>query len=105
MSNFQQAPPGSAGETSLQDKAATAANQSKQAAGEVAQTAAEHAREVKDEAARHARDLVGEARDHLNQQAGTQHHNLVSNLRSLSSELSEMSDNSTQSGPATELVG
>lgn len=90
---------------SATDKAAAVAGQAQQSAGEVAQTAVDQAREVKDEAAKQARDLVGEARNQLGQQAGAQHQNLVSSLRSLGTELGSMADNSTESGVATELVG
>ena len=85
-------------------QAAEAASQGKEAAGQVAQTAVEHAQEVKQETVRQARDLVGEARQQLSEQAGTQHRNLVGNLRSLSSELGSMADNSDSSGIAGSLV-
>jgi hypothetical protein len=91
---------------SMTDKASDAANQGKEAAGQVAQTAVEHAQEVKDEATRQARDLAGEARQQLGAQVGEQHGKLVGSIRSLSSELGSMADNSTgQAGVATELVG
>lgn len=90
---------------SVKDKAATAADQGKQAAGEVAQTAGERAQDVKQEVTRQARDLLGEARGQLTQQVADQHKNLVGNLRSLSTELGSMADNSEESGLATELVG
>lgn len=92
------------GDASMKDKATAAADQGRQAAGQVAQTAGEHVQEVKEEAAKQARDLMGEARQHVSQQVGGQHQNLVANLRSLSSELGSMADRSEQSGPATELV-
>ena len=91
-------------DASMKDKAGAAADQSKQAASEVAQTAGERAQDVKQEVTRQARDLVGEAREQLTKQAGDQHRNLVGNLRSLSTELGSMADNSEQSGLATELV-
>jgi len=94
----------SSSDASMKDKATESLEQSKHAAGQVAQTAGEHVQEVKDEAIKQARDLVGEARQHVNQQVGDQHQNLVSNLRSLSSELASMVDRSEQSGTATELV-
>jgi len=97
-------PGASAQDASMKDKAAEAVEQSKHAAGEVAQTAGEHVQEVKDEAVKQARDLVGEARQNVNRQVGEQHQNLVTNLRSLSSELGSMVDRSEQSGTATELV-
>jgi hypothetical protein len=89
----------------VKDKATEAANEGKQAAGQVAQTAAEHAQEVKDEAIRQARDLAGEARQQVSSQVGQQHQALVSNLRSLGSELGSMTQSADgQSGVATELV-
>jgi len=91
-------------DTSMKNKAGAAADRGKQAAGEVAQTAGERAQDVKQEVTRQARDLMGEAREQLSQQAGDQHRNLVGNLRSLSTELGSMADNSEQSGLATELV-
>jgi hypothetical protein len=91
---------------SMTDKASEAANQGKEAVGQVTQTAAEHAQEVKGEAVRQARDLAGEAREQLSSQVGQQHRSLVSNIRSLGSELGSMADsNSEQSGLATDLVG
>lgn len=87
---------------SMSDRASDAMGEGKQAASEVAGTAADKAREVKDETARQARDLLGEARGHLSQQAGEQHRNLVTNLRSLSTELGSM--HSEQPGLASELV-
>lgn len=89
----------------MKDKAGEAANQGKQAAGQVAQTAVEHAQEVKEEAVRQARDLAGEARQQVSSQVGQQHKALVSNLRSLGSELGSMTQSTQgQSGMATELV-
>jgi len=98
-------PPGSSqSDASMKEKATEAVDQGRQAAGQVAQTAGEHVQEVKQEAARQARDLMGEAKQHVSQQVGGQHQNLVSNLRSLSSELGSMVDRSEQPGTATELV-
>src|SRR3954447_6462703 len=91
-------------DASMKDKASEAVDQGRQAAGQVAQTATGHVQEVKDEAVKQARDLVGEARQHVSSQAGEQHRNVVTNLRSLSSELGSMVDRSEQSGTATELV-
>jgi hypothetical protein len=89
----------------VKDKATEAANEGKEAAGQVAQTAVEHAQEVKDEAVRQARDLAGEARQQVSSQVGQQHQALVSNLRSLGSELGSMTQGADgQSGVATELV-
>lgn len=96
-------PPGD-GSSSMKENAAEAAGRSKQAAGEVAQSATERAGEVKDEAVRQARDLIGEARGQVSRQAGRQHEALVSNLRSLSSELGSMTTRSTEPGVATELA-
>jgi hypothetical protein len=87
------------------DKANEAVEQGKQAAGDLAQTAAGHAQDVTQEAVKQARDLVGEARSHVSSQVGDQHQNLVANLRSLSSELGSMAGSSEHSGTATELVG
>jgi hypothetical protein len=89
----------------MKDKASEAASEGKQAAGQVAHTAVEHAQEVKDEAVRQARDLAGEARQQVSSQVGQQHQALVSNLRSLGSELGSMTQGAEgQSGVATELV-
>jgi hypothetical protein len=94
------------GSPSMTDKASEAASQGKEAVGQVTQTAAEHAQEVKDEAVRQARDLAGEARQQLSSQVGQQHRSLVTNIRSLGSELGSMADGSGgKSGLATELVG
>ncbi|MDT4922115.1 MAG: hypothetical protein QOI15_3017 [Pseudonocardiales bacterium] len=89
---------------SMTDHAAQAAEQGKQAVGEVAQSATERAVEVKDEAVRQARDLAGEARSQLAGQATQQHRALVDNLRNLSGELDRMSRSSDESGIATELA-
>lgn len=86
-------------------RAAEAAQQGKQAFGDVAHTATHRASDVKDEAVRQARDLVGEARSQVSRQAGQQHHALVGNLRKLSGELDQMCRNSGESGIATEVVG
>jgi len=116
MSTFQQASPQDYGDASTndaglkdkaaeaKDKAAEAAGQGKEAAGRVAQTAAEQVQTVKDETVRQARDLAGEARGHLQGQVGQQHQALVSNLRSLTSELGSMTQGNENSGVATELV-
>lgn len=88
---------------SMSDRASGAVDEGKQAASDVASTAADKARDVKDETARQARDLLGEARGHLSQQASEQHQNVVTNLRSLSSELGSM--HTDQPGIASELVG
>lgn len=100
---MQQTPPDS---PSMKDKASDVKSEGKQAAGQLAQTATEHAHEVKDETARQVRDLAGEARQQLTSQVGQQHRSLVTNMRSLSSELGTMADKgSEESGVATELVG
>ena len=101
-------PPGSAADyetaaqPSMSDRASGAMDQGRQAASDVASTAADKAREVQDETTRQARDLLGEARGHLRDQASEQHRNVVSTLRSLSSELANM--HSDQPGLASELV-
>jgi hypothetical protein len=89
-------------QASMSDRASEAANQGKQAVSDVTSTAADKARQVTEETARQARDLLGEARGHLEQQAGEQHRNLVSGLRSLSDELGSM--RADQPGLASELV-
>jgi hypothetical protein len=88
----------------MKEKAGAVADQTRQGAGEVAQAATERAAEVKDETVRQARDLLGEARGHISREAGEQHRNLVTNLRSLSSELGSLVDRSEQRGPATDIV-
>jgi hypothetical protein len=96
--------PSSEESSSMKENATEAAHQGKQAVGEVAQSATERAGEVKDEAVRQARDLMGEAKNQVSQQAGQQHRALVSNLRSLGSELGAMSRHDEQQGVATELA-
>lgn len=91
-------------DASMKDKAAESAHAGAQAAGEVAQSTAGHAKEVAGEAQSQARNLVGEARDQLRSQAGDQHRNAVSNLRSLGDELRSMAGGSQQNGVATDLV-
>jgi hypothetical protein len=90
--------------TSMKEKAGNAAETAKQAGSEVAATATDRAKDVAAETKRQARDLMGEARGQVNEQVGTQHRNLVNNMRSLGDELRGMSTSSQQSGVATELV-
>jgi hypothetical protein len=100
------APPIDGGESTdtASSKAASTAEAGKRAAEDVAGTASEKAKGVAGETKKQARELVGQARDQLRDQAGTQHRNLVTNLRSLADELDGMAEGGEQSGVATDLV-
>lgn len=74
-------------------------------ATDVAQTAKEQAGQVVGEATSQAKDLIGEFKDRLQDQAGTQTHRLAGNVRRLSDELREMSENSGSDSTAAGLVG
>jgi hypothetical protein len=91
-------------EPSMKDRAGEAAQTGKDAAGNVASTAQDKAKDVIAEGKRQAGNVVGEAQDQVRQQVGTQHRNLVTNLRSLGNELHSMSERSDQNGTATDLV-
>jgi hypothetical protein len=97
MTDFSTPPP-------VTERAADAVQEGKDAATEVAQTAGENAQQVVQATAKQARDLLGEGRGNVRAQAGAQHQALVSNLRSLSSELHGMTQGGEQSGLATDLV-
>jgi hypothetical protein len=88
----------------VKERAGQAMDAGKHGAADVGRQAGDSAREVAGEAARQARDLMGEARSQVTQQAGDQHQKLVQSLRTLSDELASMTQNSGQSGVATELV-
>ena len=89
---------------SMKDRVNESAQAGKQAAGEVAQTAAEKAKDVAQEGKQQARDLFGQAKGQLEEQAGAQHRNAVTNLRSLGDELHSMARNSDGSGYASDLA-
>jgi hypothetical protein len=88
----------------LQDKATDAAEAARQGGADVVQTATEKTKDVVQETSKQARDLVGEAREQVRQQAGAQHRNLVTRLRSLSDELGALTAGNERSGVATEAV-
>ncbi len=101
--------PGGAGandgsDQSMKDRVNDSAQVGKQAAGEVAQTAADKAKDVAQEGKQQARDLFGQAKGQLQEQAGAQHRNAVTNLRSLGDELHSMARNSDGSGYASDLA-
>lgn len=95
----------SAMDKSAKDKAAESVQAGKQAAGDVAQTAADKAAEVVGETKTQARNVVGEARDQLRGHAGDQHRNAVTNLHGLADELHSMARSGEQSGVAADVVG
>jgi hypothetical protein len=97
-------PESSGDDASMKDKARDSAQAGKEAAGNVASSAAENAKQVVEESKTQGRQLVGEARGQLHDHARTQHKNLVSNLTSLGDELSGMAGKSEQQGPASELA-
>jgi len=88
---------------SIKDRATDAAQSAKQGAADVAQTATEKARDVAAEGSRQARDLVEEARGQVTAQARAQQQSLVSSLRSLSDELSTMSQHG-EGGLGTDIA-
>jgi hypothetical protein len=91
-------------DNSMKDKAAESAQAGKQAAGEVASTAADKAKDVAQETKQQARNVLGQAQDQLKQQTAAQHQSLVSNLHAIGDQLGSMAHNSDQSGYATDLV-
>lgn len=88
----------------VKDRANESLEQGKQAAGDLASTVGDKTADVKDVTVKQARDVLNEARNQLGAHAGEQHRNLVSNLRSLSSELQDMTQAGNTSGVATSLV-
>ncbi|MFF1558484.1 hypothetical protein [Streptomyces sp. NPDC058279] len=88
-----------------QDKLGESAATVGDKATEVAQTAKEQAAQVVGEATGQARDLIGEFKDRLQDQAGSQTSRLAGNVRRLSDELREMSENSGADSTAAGLVG
>lgn len=74
-------------------------------AAEVGRTAREQAANVVGEATSQARDLIGEFKGQLRDQAGSQTGRLAQNVRRLSDELREMSENGPAGSPAAQLVG
>lgn len=89
---------------SAQDKATQVAQSAKDSGAEVAQTAAEQAKSVAAEASHQARDLLQEARGQVREQAGSQQQRVVAGLQALAEELHAMTQNSGQSGPASEVA-
>ncbi|MEU6890703.1 hypothetical protein ABZ934_02695 [Streptomyces sp. NPDC046557] len=88
-----------------QDKLGESAATVGDKATEVAQTAKEQAGQVVGEATGQARDLIGEFKDQLQDQAGSQTRRLAGNVRRLSDELREMSENGRADSTAAGLVG
>ncbi|GGU24933.1 hypothetical protein [Streptomyces lavendofoliae] len=98
MSGFEepgrrdQSTPGAVARTA-QEKAAESAGMVGDKAAEVAGTAKEQVAGLTQEATAQARDLVGELRGQLRDQAHSQTQRLAENVRQLSDELREMSEN------------
>ncbi|MFD3695169.1 hypothetical protein ACFWUZ_03280 [Streptomyces sp. NPDC058646] len=92
----------------VQDKAGESASLVSGKAAEVGGTAKEQAANVVGEATAQARDLVGELRTQLTGQAETQTQRLAENVRRLSQELRELSENgkpdSTMAGMARQIA-
>jgi gas vesicle protein len=88
----------------IKERAGEALGAAKEGVGEVGEQVTDSVREVAAETGRQARDLLGEARSQMTQQAGEQHHKLVTSLRALADEMASMSQQSGQSGIATEFV-
>lgn len=74
------------------------------AAKGVASTTVQEAKAVTADAAQQARELVTQARTQAEGQAVTQRDRIVEAVRSLSAELSQLADNSGQSGMATQFA-
>lgn len=93
---------------STKDVAKDQAANVKQGAGEagqhVAGVAKEQAGQVTAEAGRQAKDLLNQAQGQVQEQASVQQQKLVSGLRSLSDELSSMSQSAEQPGVASDLA-
>lgn len=84
---------------------ATQVGQSAVDAGQhLAEVAKDQAADTVQEAARQAKNLLDQSRAELSEQAAAQQQRTAATLRDLSTELKSMSDNSSDSGPATDLV-
>ncbi len=94
--------------TSTTDTAKEQASQvGQEAAGAakgVSSTAVQEAKAVSADAAQQARELVTQAKTQAEGQAVTQRDRIVEAVRSLSAELSQLADNSGQSGMATQFA-
>ncbi len=94
--------------TSTTDTAKEQASQvGQEAAGAakgVSSTAVQEAKAVTSDAAQQARELVTQAKTQAQDQAVTQRDRVVEAIRTLSAELSQLADNSGQSGVATQLA-
>jgi hypothetical protein len=86
------------------EQAANVGSTAKESAKDVAGTAKDEAGKVATTAKRQAKDLYDETRSQLTEQAGTQQKKVASGLHSLSDELRDMSDASSGSGVAADLV-
>lgn len=86
------------------EQASDLAGSAADAGAHVAGTAKDEAANVVQEAGRQTRNLLSQAGAELSDQAGKQQQRVADGLRSLSQELSSMSDNSEQQGQASHLV-
>lgn len=86
------------------EQAANVAGAAKDSAHEVTSTAKDEAGKVATTAKAQAKDLYEETRSQLSEQAGTQQKKVASGLHALSDELHDMSDASSGSGIAADLV-
>lgn len=86
------------------EEAADLANSAADAGAHVAGTAKSEAANVAHEAGTQAKSLLGQAGSELSQEAGKQQQRVADGLRSISQELSSMSDNSEKQGQASDLV-
>ncbi len=80
------------------------AQEAKEGGQHVAGVAKEEAGKVASTVGDQAKSLFSQSRSELSDQAGTQKQRLAEGLRSLSAELDSMTQNSEQSGPATDLT-
>lgn len=86
------------------DRAGIVGHETKQAAGDVAQTATEEAKQVSREAKDQVRQLWGQTRRDLTDQASTQQTRVAGSLRELADQLGSMADSADSDGMARGLV-
>ena len=86
------------------DQAGQVADTAKQAGAQVAGTVKEQAGQVTAEAGKQAKQLLSQAQSELSEQAGATQQRVAEGLHALADELTGMTKNSEQDGPATDLA-
>jgi uncharacterized protein YjbJ (UPF0337 family) len=86
------------------DQAGQVADTAKQAGAQVAGTVKEQAGQVTAEAGKQAKQLLSQAQSEVTEQAAATQQRVAEGLHALADELTGMTKNSDQDGPATDLV-